>query len=66
MIKIFCDICGADITNYRENRPEATVGRLTISIMYAVDNVWNSGHACLDCIKKAAAVATIKQKKVEP
>jgi hypothetical protein len=62
MFRCYCDICGADITDYRSERAEATVGRLRISVMTAIDNVWNGGHVCLDCIRSACAGLSIPRR----
>jgi hypothetical protein len=62
MIRVFCDICGKDITNYRMNRAEASEGRLSISVITAIDGVWNGGHVCVECIKKTCKLLDVKKK----
>lgn len=62
MFRVFCDICGEDITNYKADRAEGKNGRLRVSVMTAVDNVWNGGHACEECIRAACATVTFARR----
>lgn len=62
MYRVFCDGCGKDITDYQSSRAVGKLERITVEIMVAVDNVWNGGHACEDCIKAACAISEIKKR----
>ncbi len=65
MIRYFCDVCGKDISNYKQQRLQGKVGRLNIEVLTAIDNCWNGGHVCEDCIKAAVAGASIPRKAPE-
>ena len=61
MIRYFCDVCGKEITREMPDnrRLTAEAGRLRIEVVTAIDNAWNGGHVCHDCIR-AAIAATAK------
>jgi len=65
MYKVFCDICGKDITNYAGSMATGKHGRLTVEIMIAIDGMWNGGHACEACISAACDNAGIPRKNKE-
>lgn len=65
MIRFFCDICGKDITESGQaTRMTGKQGRLQYEVIVAIDNVWNGGHVCWDCIYKAIE-QTVKEKANE-
>jgi hypothetical protein len=66
MIRIFCDICGKEITNYKTTRAMGKYERLTVEVIHAIDGVWNGGHACVDCLKLAASNLTVEKRKDTP
>ena len=66
MYKIFCDICGTEITDYAGSRMKGESGRLSVEVIVAIDKVWNGGHACVSCIRKALEQADIKRKGTAP
>lgn len=54
MVKLFCDQCGNQIeTNRVSERLVLQHGKLKIEVYVAVNNVWNSGHACVTCVQRA-------------
>lgn len=58
MTRDYCDSCDNEIPkgqNCVGSRIQLELGRVRIEIMVAVDNTWNNGHVCEDCIKKAVA-----------
>lgn len=62
MIKYYCDICEKEITNKRElSRMEGEFERISYAVIIAIDGIWNGGHACHDCIRKA--IAACEQEK---
>ncbi len=62
MLKIFCDICGVELEKKGAyGRPTFEHGRLTVSIMIAIDNVWNAGHACPGCIESTVILGKLKE-----
>ena len=63
MFRCFCDICGKDITNYRGDKPEAQLGKLKVSVLFAIDGVWDGGHACEDCIRAACLVLQFRRRE---
>lgn len=66
MIRVFCDICGRDITDYTSSRATANLGKLKIEVITAINGVWNGGHVCLDCIRDTCNSLSIKRKPSEP
>lgn len=63
MIKVFCDVCEKDITNYSNSRMIGKNGRVTVEVITAVDGVWNGGHVCESCIEGALSYAKINKKE---
>ena len=62
MLRIFCDICGVELDmKGAYGRSTFEHGRLTVSIMIAIDNTWNAGHACPACIEKAIVLGKLKE-----
>jgi len=54
MIKLFCDNCGAAISE-DFNRTIFKLGKVTVDVIVAVNDVWNKGHTCLECVRKTVA-----------
>jgi hypothetical protein len=53
MFKCFCDVCGNEIPQKRAGkRLLFKKGRVTAEIMVAVDDTWNAGHVCAECLKE--------------
>jgi len=50
MIKYFCDICGTELSRQDQGRIKVRRGRVSVEIMTALDNGWNSGQICHSCI----------------
>lgn len=50
MIKYFCDICGKELSRQNQGRIKVRRGRVSVEVMTALDDGWNSGHLCHDCI----------------
>jgi len=61
MIKVFCDICGKEITGKSNEKLKGKVGRLSFDVLTAIDDVWNGGHVCVECLRKAV-IATAEEK----
>jgi len=51
MIIYSCDVCKKTVEReYVSNRLIRNKGRVTIEVMVAVDETWNKGDVCLDCL----------------
>jgi hypothetical protein len=50
MVKYFCDICGAEMSREDRGRIKVRRGRVSVEIMTALDNRWNDGQICHNCI----------------
>lgn len=56
MFKCFCDACGTEIPRKEAGKHLLFErGRVTAEIMVAVDNTWNAGHVCADCLREVIA-----------
>jgi len=63
MIKVFCDICEKEITGDEAyNRLKTRSGMLLTEVLTAVDGVWNGGHVCHACIRKAVIGGEVMEK----
>ena len=51
----YCDRCGGIIAERRHfGRLKRREGRVTIEVHVAVDNTWNKGDVCHDCVAHVA------------
>ena len=51
MVKYYCDACGNEIQSDTIGKRWAFKrGRIVAEVMVAIDNTWNGGHYCLDCL----------------
>jgi hypothetical protein len=57
MTKRYCAGCGKEITDLPTGRLTGRIGRIAVEVMVAVDNTWNSGQACEDCIRAVCAIS---------
>jgi len=55
MMRIFCDICGTEITKHipLEGRRGRLCFRITTGMQEGGTRSWNAGHFCPDCIVRA-------------
>lgn len=62
MIKYFCDVCGKEILPKTEDAKRLIFKhmRLTVEIITAIDDTWNAGNVCHDCIRLAVALSADK------
>lgn len=51
-VKRTCDCCGKDDIgrSYTSNRLRTKIGNVECEVMVAIDNVWNSGDLCYECL----------------
>ena len=47
--KCFCDRCKCEVSN--TGRLIRKLGRFQAEVISCVDNVWNGGHLCQECVK---------------
>lgn len=50
MTKYFCDRCHKELKPKDHSRLKRTLGNCSIEIMTALNNTWNSGSFCHDCV----------------
>lgn len=52
-IKYFCDVCGKEMQrNAASDRIKRRAANVTIEVLVAYKNVWNSGEVCESCVIK--------------
>lgn len=51
MIRKYCDRCNQEMTSQDCGQLTGTCGRFSYRVYTAVDNVWNSGDLCHQCIR---------------
>lgn len=54
MTKYFCDVCGkeVEIRDCVTSRYTPKLGKVRCEVMIQIDEVWNSGSICLECLLK--------------
>jgi len=50
MVRYFCDICAKEMSRQDQERIKVRRGRVSVEVMTALDNGWNGGQICHDCI----------------
>lgn len=51
--KVFCDVCGKEIQrNAAVDRIKRRASNVTVEVMVAYKNVWNTGDVCECCVIK--------------
>lgn len=63
MVRYFCDGCGREIPKGEGDRLTHRVGRVSVEVMTAVNNTWNAGCVCHDCVRKFVADSAKPAKK---
>ena len=51
--RYFCDVCEKEMPEGESNRLKVKAGKINIEVMHALNGLWNGGHICHDCIRRA-------------